>query len=83
MALIPQPPCSDPNIYAGFSPLLPKPENHARELTWRVENNIFMREPFCTSRIPNDWNERQVAEVIFKFLEQSEEKPPGGVRCSL
>ena len=74
--LIPQPPCSDPDIYAGFSPLLPEPENHACKLNMCAENYVIMHEPFCTSRIPGDFDEHRVAEVIIEFLQQG--KPRRG-----
>jgi len=74
--LIPQEPdYPDPEIYAGFSPLLPQADNYARRINWRVEKCIFMKEEFFVARIPDDLEPLQIAEAFAQFLKQSE--PPG------
>lgn len=79
--LIPQEPdYPDPEIYVGFSPLLPQADNYARRIHWRVEKYIFMNEEFFVARIPDDLEPHQIAEVFAQFLKQSE---PQGRHISL
>ena len=67
--LIPQEP-DYPQILAGFSPLLPSAENYARRIHWRVEECVFMHEPFFVTRIPDDFEPCQIAEILVEFLNQ-------------
>ena len=55
-------------IIAAFSITEPKARSYASKFDLRVHEHIVMHEPFFVSKVPEDWNSEQVADVFTEFV---------------